>query len=51
MRSFTIAPDARWYYVVVDDWPVGGNTDIFELYINTRGRHLDIDTQWVSSGI
>ncbi|MGI8427547.1 MAG: hypothetical protein ACR2FO_09280 [Actinomycetota bacterium] len=50
-RSFVVPNDNRWYYILVDDWSAGGPTDIVDLYHDTRGKVLDIDSQWVSGGI
>lgn len=50
-RSVSIPNDGGWYFYVQDNWPAGGETTVFDLYINTRGQRLDVDAQWVSGGI
>lgn len=45
-----IPNDDKWYFVLNDALGgAGGQTEVFDLWINTRGRVLDVDAQWVSS--
>ena len=50
-RTITIPRDDQWYFTAIDDWAAGGDTSTFSLWINTNGHDLDVDSQWVSSGI
>jgi hypothetical protein len=34
-----------------DNGPEGGENDLVNLWVNTRGDHMDIDTQWLSGGV
>jgi hypothetical protein len=52
-RSYSVpADDNTWYYIVREDWAAPDNyEEVTDLYINTNGDVLDVDTQWVSNGI
>jgi hypothetical protein len=51
VRRFSIPNNNLWHYALLDDCTAGGQTNAWELWINTRGSILDLDTQWVSSDI
>jgi hypothetical protein len=50
-RSVRIPADGDWYYWMDDNGPEGGQNDLVNLWVNTRGDHMDIDTQWLSGGV
>jgi hypothetical protein len=42
--------DGDWYYSLEDSFAEGGETEGFEIWINTKGHDMWLDAQWASGG-
>jgi hypothetical protein len=51
VKNYTIPSDWTWYRVYFDADPAQVSDDNLQLFLDTRGFPMDIDAQWVTSGI
>ncbi len=50
-HSWNIPNDGQWHHVRSTAWGAQVSDDDIQMWIDTRGYHLDIDGVWVSSGL
>jgi hypothetical protein len=49
--TWDIPADGAWYFISADNWHAQTSDDDIVMWIDGHGYSLDIDAQWVSSGL